>query len=476
MIKLLFPEVRIEYTPNFVQDKCARSSKVFFPNTCFKLHAPQTDQHDEGYLSVKTLEKKYTEKFYAVIHKYSEYNFDSFFDNNMAFYVRNLESYLEQIDNNYQILKSYIGLKWYHPSINNKTFYSLIIQSPHSQRIIELISFNKPNLELYTNIRNNFEWKETSVIRASFKQYPINEYPWTKFDYIDIVPIRISYATSHLEQQIKFYTEIMESEILQLENDVIDILDDISVSYAFLKPIGSLIEILYIQRPIEYTYGSFTTAIYSNLLLDTHNDVITDAYCGLDRYFDNHYGYDTSIFFAHKNFINYNYMDRVFFNIINNGYKYRLYWTSYIMYTEYEDINDRYDAMYKLFVFDRNGQSIQMIGYLFQTNILQQPPIYNHQWCSVPCPNNEKMGEFDKNKIYIDDDNDIVSKIISGQVIIEPMLSFTQVSMINYKMLISFTVIGIIICACVLVCMYKCYKCVIKTESNLDEETQLLLP
>eukprot|EP01084_Bolivina_argentea_P270201 459389_1 len=135
MIQLIFPEIKIEYTPNFIQDKCARLSKVFFPNTCFKLHSPQTYQHNEGYLSIKTLEKEYTKKFYSIIHGYSIYNFDSFFDNNIAFYVRNLDSYLQQIDNNYQILNSYIGLKWYHPSINNKTFYSLIIQSPHSQRI-----------------------------------------------------------------------------------------------------------------------------------------------------------------------------------------------------------------------------------------------------------------------------------------------------------------------------------------------------
>eukprot|EP01084_Bolivina_argentea_P085637 154796_1 len=161
MTHLIFPEAIDEYIPHFHQDECARASKLYLPYTCFKIHAPQTWQLDEGYLSVKTLEREYTKKFYAIINGFSEYNYDAFFDNNIAFWVLNLDKYLSQINNNHHILSSYIGLKWNDKSID-KTFYSLIIQSPHSQRIYELFSFNKPNLLLYTNIRTEFTWHHTT--------------------------------------------------------------------------------------------------------------------------------------------------------------------------------------------------------------------------------------------------------------------------------------------------------------------------
>eukprot|EP01084_Bolivina_argentea_P242311 406539_1 len=95
MTQLIFPEALIEYTPHFHQDQCARESKLYLPWTCFKLHHPQTWQFDEGYLQIKTLEREYTKKFYAVIHGYSHYQFDAFFDNNMAFWVSYLDKYLK---------------------------------------------------------------------------------------------------------------------------------------------------------------------------------------------------------------------------------------------------------------------------------------------------------------------------------------------------------------------------------------------
>lgn len=168
-----------------------------------------------------------------------------------------LDKYLKQLNDNSDVLTSYLGLKWYHADLD-KTFYSLIIQLPQSQRIIELMSFNKPDLSLYTNLRHNFKWRETKIPRASFKQYPKDEYPWTGYlgtikvlghpVQPDIVPIRISYATSDIDQQINFYTNILEAKILDLSFGVEDNLDSMSASYAFLHPVGTLIEVQYIQR------------------------------------------------------------------------------------------------------------------------------------------------------------------------------------------------------------------------------------
>ena len=258
----------MEYIPHFNQDLCARASKLWLPYTCFKLHQPQTWQLEEGYLNVKTVEREFTKKFYAVINGHSRYNFDAFFDFNVAFWVNELDKYLTQLNDNSDILTSYLGLKWYDNDLD-KTFYSLIIQSPQSQRVVELITFNKPDLSSskYPNLRKNFKWKETKIPRASFKQYPQNEYPLTGYlgkikrlghDVLpDIVPIKISYATSNIDESIRFYTDIMEATLMDLKFGVIDTLDPVPVDYAFIKPVGSLIEIQYVQRYYMFLFPFF---------------------------------------------------------------------------------------------------------------------------------------------------------------------------------------------------------------------------
>ncbi len=118
MVQLIFPEAILEYIPHFHQDECARASKLYLPYTCFKIHNPQTWQLEQGYLEIQTLEHEYSKKFYAVIHGHSEYTYDAFFDNNVAFWVSKLDKYLSQINDNSHVLTHYLGLQWTHDTLN----------------------------------------------------------------------------------------------------------------------------------------------------------------------------------------------------------------------------------------------------------------------------------------------------------------------------------------------------------------------
>ena len=102
-----------------------------------------------------------------------------------------------------------------------------------------------------------------------------------------------SYGAASIDENIEFYVKAMEGTLLLHHEDIESSLDGHRVSYAFLKVLDSQIEIEYVQRPIEYTYGSFTTEMYKNLLLSTHQSRITSPSCGLDRWFDNHYTLNT---------------------------------------------------------------------------------------------------------------------------------------------------------------------------------------
>ena len=52
-----------------------------------------------------------------------------------------------------------------------------------------------------------------------------------------------------------------------------------------------------------------------------HNDRVTSAVCGLDRWFDNHYGFNTMEFANDPD--DYAYMDRVLSRIIERGLTFR---------------------------------------------------------------------------------------------------------------------------------------------------------
>ena len=164
--------------------------------------------------------------------------------------------------------------------------------------------------------------------------------------------------------------------------------------------------------------------MYKQLVTETHQDRISSVYCGIDRWFDNHYGYDTTKFVENDP----NFMDRIVDNIRNQDRKYRLYYVDHQRDTgQYEsdevlDSNENGEInlfySYRMIVFDEDGQSIQIIGDFMDEWLEEQPPIYNKQWCATPCPHNEPMGVFNwrklKDPLYVEDETDIVYQIIYG--------------------------------------------------------------
>jgi len=53
------------------------------------------------------------------------------------------------------------------------------------------------------------------------------------------------------------------------------------------------IEVQFVQRASDSTFGDFTLEQYESLLMRTHDTVMTSPFCGQDRWMDNHFGYST---------------------------------------------------------------------------------------------------------------------------------------------------------------------------------------
>eukprot|EP01083_Nonionella_stella_P308014 1085053_1 len=59
----IFPFIYDQDTTHFIEGYCANGCKLELPDTCFKIHMPETFQHDPGLLAVDILERKFTKKW-----------------------------------------------------------------------------------------------------------------------------------------------------------------------------------------------------------------------------------------------------------------------------------------------------------------------------------------------------------------------------------------------------------------------------
>ena len=282
----IFPEIEDQGANKFHDGECAYQCKLELPFSCFKLHAPQT-RYDEGLLHVKTLENKVSDKWRSVMSGNLKY--DPFFDYNMAFWVQSLDDYIShwQSDQNAEGKLEYIGIQWTLPSELNENiesdWYSILVHSTDSQMNFEFMSSTKP--VLYDDI----QWITDDLPRCTFKGMTESEYPWNRADGATIVPVRISRATSDTNKMYEFYANIFEAELLHHDASLDSHHQEIKT--IFIKLPETYIELQFTERPSALTFGDFTVERYEALLMETHDSIITNPYCGQDRWMDNHFEY-----------------------------------------------------------------------------------------------------------------------------------------------------------------------------------------
>eukprot|EP01083_Nonionella_stella_P154853 499466_1 len=410
----IFPYLYDQNVLQFVEGKCAYSLKLEFPDTCFQLHAPTTYGRDPGLLTIDTFEQKVTQKWHETYASSgaNPHHYDAFFDFNFAVWVESLDDYITQWtsdENKDDLYGEYIGIEWTYslnndlkitsPYYRNNQFYSLLMHSPSSSILYEFISFKKPSDHLYKNI----QWIQSSMIRATFNSMNA-PYPWNREDNAVIVPLRISRATTDIYAMYDWYVNVMESRVLHHSLDgIVDDLngDHVVTKYAFFGVLETQIEILIVQRPTYYTFGAFSLSQYEALLLEGHDSIITTPYCGIDRWFDNHFGVTTWTVPG--------YLDRILSRIRQRQLKYRIYRETkeHTTPTAKQHLADLgLDQLYIFFIFEPSGQTIQLMGD-FADSVLSNVPLWNQQWCEMPCPLGTVQGTVNTNHIYVDNGDEL---------------------------------------------------------------------
>ena len=400
----IFPYIHDEGADKFHDGECAYQCKLELNDTCFKIHAPQTWQHDEGILPVHIFERKMSMKWDYVLNDEYPYDYDTFLDFNMAFWVQSLDDYMmhwhRDNDNNFDL--EYIGIKWspdWDLQINdeeytqNQKFYSILVHSPESSINFEFISYKKPKHKFVKHIK----WINSDIPRSTFKLMT----PWDRKDNAQIVPVRISRATSSIDKIYNFYTSIMEANLINFAVSDKPVEKDsnmkIKTKSMFLALQNTKIELQFVERPNYYTTSDFSLIDYENMLKETHDTIITSPYCGVDRHLDNHYAYSTWTVDG--------LMDRIKYRLDENKLTYRIWKAPYDKSSYSARANlEAYgkDVAFGITAIEPTGQSISIGGYINDVNAQRFTPVGNAQWCYEPCPGGLKEGWIDPKRKYVD--------------------------------------------------------------------------
>ena len=309
--------------------------------------------------------------------------YDAFFDFSMSVWVKSLDDYILHWTKSPNL--EYFGIEWHHNALN-LPFYSILVHLPSSSTNFEFISSSKPTM--YHKIR----WITEAFPRCTFEAMNA-PYPWNRDDGATIVPVQISHATTNTHKLHDFYTQILGAQLLSFY-------DAAESQTIFLQLPQTQIEIAFTQRPPSLTYGDMALAKYENLLLETHDSIISSPFCGQDRWMDNHFAFETYVIpglldaiFA--NLVKYNIKFTVHKNVREHTSDYIKHQLDLIAYTG--------EYTFGLWLIEPSGQSIKLGGVISDPSVAMYAGTNDPQWCEHECHWGLKNGVVDPSHVYVDD-------------------------------------------------------------------------
>jgi hypothetical protein len=149
------------------------------------------------------------------------------------------------------------------------------VQVSTSQLVLELVSGRRPT-------------STTTILEDDLQRLPASVFVKNNVSTVSsaiLVPLAISKGASHLDQTSRFYTEEMLAFEAHASANGRVTLKAFSLHNATL-----LVRIL--ERPDSQTFGSFKVADLELAKNSGHKMAHKDAFCGVDKWYDNHFAYD----------------------------------------------------------------------------------------------------------------------------------------------------------------------------------------
>lgn len=257
------------YIPAANGTEVKSSSRMAGPPTYegFGLHLPAINGHStQGGLSVREVEEIVSNKL-GVMDK-----FDAWLDFNAALYTSNLDSYLER----FSVDKvPYLGATWKTP--DGALMFSAFVLVPTSTMVIELMGSTSTILTHRISKLTRLEQRLSATRLQALADSP----PTTGL----LQPVRVSRSVSKVSAIDEFYLGAMRLNLtLSVDEHGVQ-------SRCYLWPGGNA-DVCFVQRRHDATSGHLTVAGFEAMLKRVIETVVTNPWCMMNRWADNHYAID----------------------------------------------------------------------------------------------------------------------------------------------------------------------------------------
>jgi hypothetical protein len=238
-----------------------------FP-TNFGIHTVNTSARPFGQMDNRQVEFHFTSKLQAA---FKEGRYDAFMDFATVLYTVSLDDYLERFDGSVP----HLLLAWHDE--RGSEWYSLLVQIGSSQVVFELVSSKRPE-------------KHVALLRDPLQRLPavLLTGPATEGAVPGVLKVlAVSKACSDLGAVRHFYTSaLLASSNFSHSHEHVQ-LETFSLH-------GADAHVRFVQRPPNHTAGTFLVVDLEHAKHYAHTMAMTSAFCGVDKWIDNHFAYDQS--------------------------------------------------------------------------------------------------------------------------------------------------------------------------------------
>jgi hypothetical protein len=241
------------------------------PGFGFGLHLPGITEHlTTGGLSVQDVEGIFSDKNGDMTE------FDSFMDFNVGLFTADIDYYLKKLSADGV---PYLAANWSNSSGTDGNMYSVFVHVPNSQMIIELIGASSDILAADPKLFGLEQRVSDPAMEAIWESPPTGQI---------LKAVKVSRAATDLDALDAFYVDGMRTQtVLSLNGH--------DVSARCYQWPGATTDVCFVKRSPSDTKGDFKVGDFELMLQNVFDTIVTNPYCLMNRWEDNHYAYDAPI-------------------------------------------------------------------------------------------------------------------------------------------------------------------------------------
>ena len=237
-----------------------------------------------GSVSVADVEKQFDRKFKAAA---MTKKYDSFLDFALVVYAKSLDRWLKPLAT-HEGPASFFPISWQDDT--GKKWWSAIVQIPHTQVLVEMISDTKPS----SSVVADSDYYVDSLVRLPATK-ACTQNPCSSGTEGMWVPLAVSKPVASLSEMTDFYTDVFKG-FLGFNATAGAGAGATKLQMIYFNGYVNM-QVRMIERPATDTLGAFKVSDLHKAKMEGHQVALgrteeESALCGVSKWYDNHWGLD----------------------------------------------------------------------------------------------------------------------------------------------------------------------------------------